>query len=182
MNEFERLESELTQNEAWLRGWATPPPDAVTLERVKAAVGPAGATDAKEALIVARALSAAKAGVRRELRRRSASLGTRVWRVGAPLGLAAAAAALAFLVFPIGNGRQSSMVPRVADVEVASGGTDGALDEFDATLSALEADLQALRAEYFSATTDPWRDVMLDEMLEASESTNTGLGQAWEPS
>lgn len=100
MTDHERLISGIEQGERWLRLFESPIPDRVTLERVRAAVHMTAGLDVVDARTAA-ALQLAKDAVRRAIHGKAggrSGFDEAVLRLWGPVGVVAAAAALAFSV------------------------------------------------------------------------------------
>ena len=157
----DRRQREIERDERWLRGLATPGPSAEALDRVKLAVRQAWAGDDGEPIPeIDRAVAAAKAAVRKELRETgSQAIGTprhRRW-----IRATAMAAVLGFMLMGvrrefIAGVEEDLELQRLVDV------MDRDVSDTEAALIELARDIADLQEDTYGTAGASWSDSFLD--------------------
>lgn len=146
MNEHEQTIREIERLERWLASFPTPGPDEVTVARVKSAVRRAVAGgDAAADRMTRRAVAATKLTVRNEIEALGSTARPIAFRPWAPLAVAAAAIAFAFVtIWTIPGGDPVTDPELAAFVEVMTREDDAVTTE----LLNLEEDLTLLTGHF----------------------------------
>jgi hypothetical protein len=173
MNEQERQLADIQRDEAWLAGFSTPQPEPIVMERIKYLVRQAcGEELAWPGGETAKALANTKAAVRRELTASAAAPAPMVFRPWAPVLVAAASVAFAFVTLWSGGGSDTIGDPDLAAFVAVMARPD---DEIALTLLKLEDDITLLASGSDSAEWEAWPEPSPFEFDDAAEpSVNNG--------
>lgn len=173
MNEQERQLADIQRDEAWLAGFPTPDPDPIVMERIKYLVRQTcGEKPALPAGATAKALTDTKAAVRRELAASSAAPAPIVFRPWAPVLVAAASVAFAFVTLWSGGDSDAIGDPDLAAFVAVMARPD---DEIALTLLELDDDITTLASGSDSAEWEAWSEPSLLDFDDAGEpSVNNG--------
>ncbi len=167
MNEQERQLADIRRDEAWLAEFTTPDPDPIAMERIKymvrQACGEGVPVSAEE---TARALAQAKAAVRGELGVSAAKEPPVVFRPWAPVLVAAASVAFAFVTFWTGRAPDAIEDPELAVFVTVMARPE---DRMSATLWELEDDITALVSGSEAGELDTWDGPSLFDFEDARE-------------
>jgi hypothetical protein len=179
MSDQSNQERDIERDEAWLAEFwnsiSTPTPDRAVLERVKFRTRLAceGEVAAVDPLLVS-ALDRAKTAVRQELDASAVAEGVRGFRPWAPVFVAAAALAFAF----VGMQTAPASGHRLPPLDVFLSSLEREPDEMDTTLMALASDMSVLEVGYndlgvFSAI-EAWSERMDPEFTTTDEVAGSG--------
>jgi hypothetical protein len=167
MNEQDRQLAEIRRDEAWLAEFAAPEPDPIAMERIKYVVRHAcGEGTPLSAGETAKALAQAKAAVRRELDVSAARERAVVFRPWAPVLVAAASIAFAFVTFWTGRATDAIEDPDLAVFVTVMARPE---DRMSATLWELEDDITALVSGSDAGELDTWDRPSLFDFEDARE-------------